>query len=235
VRPAEVPDAPDDTGDFLRLAAGLADVTVMARAGAWDPWTAGPDAGRGFAMLVLDGLLLCELHVHGEPTAHLLVSGETLDPRRRPDRVLSSDRMTWRALEDVTLAVLGARFLAATQRFPTLTAGLCRQQAAQLDRAVRYAAITKLPRVEQRVIAFFCAVAEERGRVVADGVLVDLALTHVCLGQLIGAKRPTVSLALKTLADDRLLTRHGGRWLLSRQVTALDGVSAATRRRALAA
>ena len=228
-------DAPEDAGGFLRLAARLADVTVMAPAGPWDPSTAGPDAGRGFTMLVLDGLLLCELHLHGEPTAHLLVAGETLDPRGPPDRVLSSDRMTWRALEDVTLAVLGDRFLAATQRFPRLTAALCCRQAAQLDRAVRYAAITKLPRVEQRVIAFFCAVAEERGRVVADGVLVDLPLTHECLGQLIGAKRPTISLALKALADDRLLTHHRGQWLLSRQVTALDSVSGGTRRPALAA
>jgi CRP/FNR family cyclic AMP-dependent transcriptional regulator len=229
------PHAAEDAGDFVRLAGRLADVTVIAPAGAWDPSTLGADAGRGFAVIVLDGLLLCGLELHGEPTAHLVIAGETLDPRGWRDRVLCSDRMTWRALEDVTLAVLGARFLAAAHRVPRLTAALCRQQAAQLDRAVRSGAITKLPRVEQRVIAFFCAVAEERGRVVADGVLVDLPLTHQCLGRLIGAKRPTVSLALKALADDRLLTHHGGQWLLSRRVTGLDGVSAATRGPALAA
>jgi CRP/FNR family transcriptional regulator, cyclic AMP receptor protein len=220
---------PEDAGRLLRLAARLAEATVEVPAGAWDPWAVQTVAAQGFTMLIVHGVLLSELRLRGEPTAQLLLAGETVDPLACRDRVLSSDRMTWRALEEATVVVLGARFLAATQRFPQLTAALCRQQAAQINRGIRFAAVTKLPRVEQRIVAFFCAVAEERGRVVADGVLVDLPLTHECLGHLIGAKRPTVSLALKTLARDRLLTRQGRQWLLSRQVTALDEMPVSAR------
>jgi CRP/FNR family transcriptional regulator, cyclic AMP receptor protein len=211
---------PEDAGGFLRLAARLADVTVKVPAGAWDPSEA--TSARGFTTIIVDGLLVSELCLGGEPTAQLLLPGETLDPLPRTDRVLSSERMTWRALEDARVAVLGGRFLGATQRFPQLTAALCRQQAAQIDRAMRYAAVTKLSRVEERIIAFFCAVAEERGRVAGGGVLVELPVTHELLGRLIGARRPTVSLALKTLAGDGLLTHNGTQWLLSRHLTALD-------------
>jgi CRP/FNR family transcriptional regulator, cyclic AMP receptor protein len=228
VRPQPLLDGsePEDAAGFLRLAARLADVTVNVPAGPWDPRTAHTPAARGFTMVVVDGLLLSEVHLRGEPTAQLLLAGETLDPFACRDRVLSSEHMTWRALEDARLAVLGPRFLAATQRFPQLTAALCRQQAAQIDRGIRYAAVTKLPRVEQRIIAFFCTVAEEHGRVVGDGVQVELPLTHEFLGRLIGAKRPTVSLALKTLARDRLLTHEDRQWLLSRHLTALDELPA---------
>jgi CRP/FNR family transcriptional regulator, cyclic AMP receptor protein len=99
---------------------------------------------------------------------------------------------------------------------------------------MRYAAVTKLPRVEERIMAFFCAVAEERGRVAVGGVLVGLALTHELLGRLIGARRPTVSPAVKTLAGDQLVTRNGMRWLLGRHLSALDELPA-SRPRALAA
>jgi len=48
-----------------------------------------------------------------------------------------------------------------------------------------------------------------------DGVVVPLALTHRILGQLVGARRPTVSTALSELADRQELVRRGdGSWLL---------------------
>jgi CRP-like cAMP-binding protein len=48
-----------------------------------------------------------------------------------------------------------------------------------------------------------------------DGVVVPLALTHRILGQLVGARRPTVSTALGELAErDELARRPDGSWLL---------------------
>jgi hypothetical protein len=46
-------------------------------------------------------------------------------------------------------------------------------------------------------------------------VVVPLALTHRILGQLVGARRPTVSTALSELAEREELTRRpDGSWLL---------------------
>jgi CRP/FNR family cyclic AMP-dependent transcriptional regulator len=48
-----------------------------------------------------------------------------------------------------------------------------------------------------------------------DGVIVPLALTHRILGQLVGARRPTVSTALSELAErEELVRRPDGSWLL---------------------
>jgi hypothetical protein len=66
------------------------------------------------------------------------------------------------------------------------------------------------------VLAIFWQLAERWGVVRPDGVVIGLALTHAVIGQLVGAQRPTVSLALQELADDGLLRRTGpSAWTLS--------------------
>jgi hypothetical protein len=61
----------------------------------------------------------------------------------------------------------------------------------------------------------FWHLAERWGRVTGDGVIVPLALTHRILGQLVGARRPTVSTALSELAErGELVRRPDGSWLL---------------------
>jgi DNA-binding transcriptional ArsR family regulator len=57
------------------------------------------------------------------------------------------------------------------------------------------------------------------------GVVITVHLTHAMLGRLVGARRPTVSLALKALADEGLIVRReDGSWLLCQP--ALDGLQA---------
>jgi hypothetical protein len=69
--------------------------------------------------------------------------------------------------------------------------------------------------VDRRLLALFWHLAERWGRVVSDGVLVPLTLSHRLLGQLVGARRPTVSTALADLArEDQIQRRPDGTWLL---------------------
>jgi CRP/FNR family transcriptional regulator, cyclic AMP receptor protein len=76
-------------------------------------------------------------------------------------------------------------------------------------------AISQLTRVDRRLKALFWHLAERWGRVSGDGVIVPRALTHRILGQLVGARRPTVSTALSDLADrGELVRRADGSWLL---------------------
>jgi hypothetical protein len=78
-----------------------------------------------------------------------------------------------------------------------------------------YAAIAQLPHVEQRLEAMFWALSERWGRVTPSGIHLPLTLTHEILGHLIGARRPTVSLALIQLAEREVLIRRPDRsWLL---------------------
>ena len=58
-------------------------------------------------------------------------------------------------------------------------------------------------------------IAERTGRVTAEGTIIPVRLTHEALGKLVGARRPTVSLAMKELAaDGRLRRQPDGTWLL---------------------
>ncbi|MBS1860679.1 MAG: winged helix-turn-helix domain-containing protein [Actinobacteria bacterium] len=57
--------------------------------------------------------------------------------------------------------------------------------------------------------------ADRWGRVRRDGVVVDLQLSHRTLGELVGARRPTVTSALGRLREaGRLAATEDGRWLL---------------------
>ena len=67
-------------------------------------------------------------------------------------------------------------------------------------------AMLHLPRAEDRVVAVFADLAERFGRVTTEGVLIDLPLTHEMIGGLIGGRRPTVTLAVRSLAAQGLLS-----------------------------
>jgi CRP-like cAMP-binding protein len=83
-------------------------------------------------------------------------------------------------------------------------------------RAALAVAIAHLPRVEERLLATLLMLAEARGRATTEGLVVRLPLTHERLGQLVGARRPTVTLALREL-DLRALVRRrdDAHWVIS--------------------
>ena len=61
--------------------------------------------------------------------------------------------------------------------------------------------------------------AERWGRLTSDGVLIPLDLSHRLLGQLVGARRPTIATAASELAKQGLLRRRDhGAWLLLGEV-----------------
>ena len=225
IRPGDTGDLPGlragvDDAQLIRVARRLAEATLEIPRGPWDPRSARVTARDAFATLLVDGLVLRELRVDGVSTALLHVAGDTVDPFARRDSLLCRDEtVAWDAVEDSALALLGRRFLAAARQFPALTAALSRRQLEQSARAARHAAVAQLPRVERRILSLLCGLAEERGRVAVDGVTVDLPVKQAVLGQLIGARRPTVSLALKALAQEGLLYRRGTQWLLPHGAT----------------
>ena len=121
----------------------------------------------------------------------------------------------WTVLSPLTLAVLDRRFAAAMTHYPEITAALLDRLSERSLRLATTQAISQLTRVDRRLKALFWHLAERWGRVSGDGVIVPLALTHRLLGQLVGARRPTVSSALSELATrGELVRRPDGSWLL---------------------
>jgi hypothetical protein len=69
-------------------------------------------------------------------------------------------------------------------------------------------------RVEEKLLVALWHIADTWGRVTSQGVLLRLPLTHEMLGQIIGAKRPSVWAALKVLQEGELVQRVKNGYLL---------------------
>jgi CRP-like cAMP-binding protein len=55
--------------------------------------------------------------------------------------------------------------------------------------------------------------------VTADGIVIDMPLTHELIGGLVASRRPTVSLALHKLSSEGVLTRLADeRWKVARTI-----------------
>jgi CRP/FNR family cyclic AMP-dependent transcriptional regulator len=179
------------------------------------PATTAP--GRPFAAIIVSGAVLRETSLGDRCAGELFGAGDVIDIGGGPETELSlvPAQTVHTAHQPVTLALLGNRFRAAASRWPGLHDVLGEQRAQQVRRASRHLAILALPRVDERIVALFGDLAERWGHVTPEGIRIDLPLTHVAIGQLVGARRPTVSLALTDLAAAGRLSRRPDRsWLL---------------------
>jgi len=162
--------------------------------------------GDAVAALIVRGLATREITIAGRRSAELLGPGDMFHPWSSSDPVVPTTSR-FASGSGAVIALLDGRFVAAARRWPQLYAVIHDRLAEQLERAALRAAIMALPRVEQRILGMFWQLAERWGTVRSDGVVIELAITHELIGQLIGAQRPTVSLALQELGSERLLHR----------------------------
>lgn len=165
------------------------------------------------AAVVAEGLILHQLAVGSEPGLRILGPGDVIAaPSSDPPEVLGSS--TYRARASTRLALVGNEFLTAACHVPRLFVGLQRANAAQVERLAAQLVICQLPRVADRVHAMLWLLADSYGRVTPAGTRLALSLTHEVLGALVGARRPTVTLALGELAKRGVLIPQDGGWLL---------------------
>src|SRR3954452_6850538 len=197
-------------------------------AGPWSPRALTRATSRSFGLMVLDGLVLRELVLAGSTATELLGPGDIVSVQPPADARLTADPI-WSVPEAARVAMLDDRLLQILRTLPGVGRELLERAACREARLFTHRASTQLPRVDQRLLAFFAYLSERWGRVAAQGVVIPLHLTHETLGRLIGARRPTVSLALKDLAADRLLERRNddGSWLLRYEAFDRLGATAA--------
>jgi CRP-like cAMP-binding protein len=182
-------------------------------AGRWAPELLRAHDNGSFGILVVGGAIVRQLDVADRHCTQILGPGDVL--HEPPADGLLSCPVTWAALQRSAVVVLDARFTLAAQRWPMLSLNLHRRLLVQADRVALHAAISQLPRVDRRLVALFLQLAERWGRVTPAGIELQLRLTHEALGRLVGAQRPTVTLALGELADEGVLRRgEGGNWVL---------------------
>jgi CRP/FNR family cyclic AMP-dependent transcriptional regulator len=172
-------------------------------------------AGHCWGMLIVSGAVLNHVRLMDRTCSRLFLPGELvlLDG---PINESIPTTWQWTVKRRSRIALLDSRVLVAGQRWPLVMRAV-HERAAQVGRhGILNRAISQLPRVEDRLLAFFWMLADQRGSVRSDGIWLDVSLTHDELGQLIGARRPTISLGLRKLADEGHVTAEEDGFLLSR-------------------
>jgi CRP/FNR family cyclic AMP-dependent transcriptional regulator len=190
--------------------------TLRLPAGTWRAPQVGAVTGRPFAAVVIEGVVVREVLLGGTVASELVGPGDVVDLGAPGDEALVPVSGRWTTAETALVAVLGDDLLPALRGWPSLAAALVGRAARRAARVEVQRGISQLPRVEDRLVALLGHLAERFGRVTGDGVVVPVGLTHEMLGRLVGARRPTVSLALKHLDHDGAVVRRGdGAWLLA--------------------
>jgi CRP-like cAMP-binding protein len=176
---------------------------------------------HALGVIVVNGLLLQEISIGGRRSLHLLGRGDLVLPGAYPSDALDVT-VRWTAASEAAIALLDDRLQAPFRLWPGLALGLMDRVALQLTRLAVQSAITRLPRVEDRLEATFWDLADRWGRMTPSGIHIPLRLTHEMLARLVGGQRPTISLALRDLAERGLVARRpDGSWLLAAQTPSL--------------
>jgi CRP/FNR family cyclic AMP-dependent transcriptional regulator len=186
-------------------------------------------------LLLIDGVIAREVVLGDTFSTELLGPGDLVRPWGMEDAVgLLDITVRWTVLSKLTVALLDRRTAFALCDFPELYAALMDRLSQRSARLATTQAISQTTRVDRRLVALFRHLAERWGRMTPQGVHVPLRLPHRLLGQLVGARRPTVSSALTELAArGELVRRPDGTWLLPGPPAALRKATAEVRAVAL--
>ena len=200
------------TAEFLTQRAVVPKLWIEP--GLWDPPPQQGQRGDTLGLLVLDGLLMRNVELHGRRCPELVGAGDLLRPWDDLDASLAHG-VFWTALTRASVALLDERFLAIIGRWPSITDALLTRSIHRSRSLALNLAIVHVRHAELRLHMLFWHLADRWGRVTPDGVHLPLHLTHEMLAELACMRRPTASSALNTLARRGELTRRDdGTWLL---------------------
>lgn len=176
-------------------------------------------SGQGLVgLLVLDGLIVHQVTVADHRSGELLGPGVILRPWDDPGGTAPVPfEVDWRVIADARVAVLDHRFLLTITHWPALIDALVERLSDRAQTLALNAAIQSLPQVNLRLLVLLWHLADRFGRVTPDGIHLPLPLCHSDLAELVGAARPTVSIALRKLAETGQVWRREDRtWMLSK-------------------
>src|SRR3954469_9671453 len=203
-----------------RLSAAHRDLRVavhVLEAGLWDVEKLAETSPEHIGLLVLDGVLGREVLVSDTISTELLGPGDIVRPwQMHESAALLRYAVRCSVLARSRVALLDRRFGAHLAAFPEVNAAIVDRVNERALRLAVTQAISQLNRVDRRLLALFWHLAERWGRMTREGVALPMTLSHRMLGQLVGARRPTVSTALSELAKaDEVHRRDDGTWLLT--------------------
>jgi hypothetical protein len=188
------------------------------------------DARTSYGLLVLDGLIGRRIRIGRAVSTELLSAGDILRPWEEPCLwSLIPPEVDWRVFRPTRVAILDERITKIICARPELVIAF----SGRLFRRARHAeyimAISHLPKVEHKLLATLWHLASNWGRVTPQGVYIPFRLTHEVLGEILGAKRPSVTTAMAQLQRrGDVAIGAGGGYLLKGNPTDWDRVGRST-------
>lgn len=190
--------------------------TVSYPTGRWLVGAEDFDRATHLGLLVIGGLLVRGVTVVDYTCAEVLGPGDVLQPWLRigPDHSVAAE-VDWNVVEPLRVAVLARRFMDAATPWPEISAAIARRMMQRAHWLAFHLAVCGLRRVEERLLIVLWHFADRWGVVTPEGVRLDLRLTHEVLAAVTGARRPSISTAVKGLVrDDSVRPLPHSRWLL---------------------
>jgi CRP-like cAMP-binding protein len=182
-------------------------------------WLVGPDDIDGVAnlgLLLVDGLLARQVTVGDYTCAELLGPGDVIQPwfRIGPDDSIASE-VDWEVVEPAEVAVLDRGFIKRIAPWPEISAAIARRLMQRSHWLAFHLAVCGLRRVDDRLLIVLWHFADRWGTVTPEGTRINVRLTHDVLAAVVGARRPSVTTALRRLIEQgRIRPRPRSRWLL---------------------
>ena len=177
------------------------------------PWHLPEGGSDEIGYIVLSGMLLRRVRVAGGRSVELLGAGDLLLPWR--EERASFSHPEWEVVDRGRLAVLDLRPSSPLSHSPAAVSAIAARAVDRSRGLALQSAIMSIVGIEERLLALLWALAERWGDVVAAGVEIRVNVPQSVLAEMIGARRPTVSLALSSLGDaGQLIAPEPGRWIL---------------------
>jgi hypothetical protein len=187
---------------------------VRVAKGGWDTGARHREPD-GFGLLVLSGFVVRRVGRAGRFGAELLGPGDLLRPWQAVGPFATRPfEPVWSVAASAELALLDAGFARRAAPFPAVAIQLVDRAMLRSRHLALALAIVQQPRVDRRLHWLFWHLADRWGRSGPEGVRVELPLTHSLLGELVAARRPSVTTALSSLGAAGKVERDGGSWLL---------------------
>ncbi len=206
---ARLVDAADGAQPLDRLWASA----VKLQRGPWQPATEPRDMHLGY--LVLDGLVGRRVVVPDRGRSlELLGRGDLFSPWQ--EDTPSFSQIAWTVIEPTWIAALDETVTPQVREVPGLLEALTDRALRRSRRIAVSAAIANTVGVEERLLLLLWQLTELWGSKARGGAVLPFRLSHQTLADLVGARRPTVTLALRGLSERGLLERgSAGQWILS--------------------
>jgi CRP/FNR family cyclic AMP-dependent transcriptional regulator len=176
------------------------------------PWQPPEIDGGATGLLVLEGLMVRTLRLGRVASCEVVGPSDIIRPWEDDliPTVLPA-LADWRILHEARVALLDSRVTALMGRWPELTSSVAGRLLRRSRSLAFLMAAQHFARVEDRLLATLWHLASMWGRVTPHGTVVPFPLTHEMLANIIGARRPTTTIAIRSLGRQGRLFRDPNR------------------------